>query len=277
MPTHSPDNLPADWDDSVTPTLFSMLAPTARIRAAIEQMPEEMLTLNERQIEKLIRNDHEGKFPRMLGLMKLQFWDEFKNAQREKRPMVMENVYYGICHRLWFYKHVVESPHNLAWLLCPPTDEMLIHRDLLNRAMARLSDAMDADLYDESRVTYIGQDGKKHSKKVRKLNVALLREIHAITKTLQDRIHGGIIQRQQILQKNINVNVPLGERTPGSGVGGLTLDSPDLTLDQLEAFSQKLSGVMLKLEAMPQATVIENEAANAPASEDVLSAGDTKL
>lgn len=216
-------------------SLMNLLKLCEEVTKAINNLPQELSELTERELEKKVKPNKDHR------VLKISFWEEFRRAQRDrtKPRMIMENIYHGVCARAYFYNNVIRNPPLLAWLVTPPTDEMLVQKELLRvgyKKLARvLSLPFSETLYKKDR------NGEIYEEK--RTNVGLIKEVRAIVEMLQNRVHGAVIQRAQ------NVNVNIGDKPPQK-----TLPA-EVTLEQLDMLSAKLD----KIEKARSDDVVEGE------------------
>lgn len=262
------DALPIPWVDDPAPSILSLLRKAPAFCEAVNALPDELVLAGETALEKKIRKLNGGSFDRLLGALKIQFWDEYKLAFLEKRMMTLSRVYDRLCHLTWFNKFVVANPLYLAWLITPPTDEIVLQREMIAMGMKKLRTVFDAPLYETTYKNVKNKDGVTELKATRKLNVALVREIHAILKTMQDRVHGAVLQRIKTEGRQLNVNVTAGAEVATPIPKGISLDSPDLTMEQLDAFAAKLGSVQKQLveSSAKEGLVLDAETVEEPAA-----------
>jgi hypothetical protein len=212
------------FDERSPRSLLNLLKPAKDFLAAVKALPAEKLDMSERELEAQISPTKEHR------LLKIAFWDEYRRAQRAGRTqaMVLGNVMHGICGRSYFYTKVVADPHTLAWLISPPVDEMVVQKELLRLGYQKLSEVLDLPFVDT--IAKMGKNGQVFTTK--RVNVGLIKEVRAIVEQLQNRVHGAVIQRQQIEAKTMNVNVT---------------EKGEMSMDDLNRLARKLEDVMTKL------------------------------
>jgi hypothetical protein len=217
-------------------SLLSLIKESPVLLEQVKNLPHELLDATERELERDVKPKKEHR------LLKIAFWDEYKRAQRdEKYPhMVMENVYHGICGRLYFYQHILRKPPLLAWLITPPPDELIVQKELLRVGFKRLNEVLHLPFEE---VTYKLKPGRKGQPpqmlEQKKTNVPLIKEVRAIVEMLQNRVHGAVIQRQQIEAAHLHKTVPAvlpTELTPEK------LDQLSAQLDRLEKNADVIDG-----------------------------------
>lgn len=254
--------------------ILSLLSGIPRLKGLVEELNPILLERSEHQLEQVIvemGKDDPGMI-RILSLLKITFWEEFKRAQNERRKMTLLNVARGICSKKYFYAQIA-IPEVLAWIMVPPAEEMLLQKELVALGMRRLREVMVQDIHTE-KISYTKDENGEPIKLVRReVNVPLVKEMHNIIKTMQDRIHGSVLQRQhlsgtinqQIDQRSVNVSMTpeqAREQALAAAQGeqkSLPLQSDVLSLESLEEFDRKLSEVAAKLEGMEIDAEIEED------------------
>jgi len=236
MATRAETELPMSWIDEGSDdqtTLLSVLHGNPGILRVIHEIPADLLAMGELAIEKKIRaRNEDGTFPRMLGLIKIQFWEDYHNAIRDERQMSQQHWVHGICSRIWFHKNVIHDQLHLAWLLTPPTEELVLQKELIALSLKKLRQVIDADIFTYTSI----KDGGGGWTIVKKVDVPLVKEIHSILQTMSNRVYGSVIQRQQIESRNKNITIT-------QHASPISLSSPNLTMDQLEELDRKIKSI----------------------------------
>ena len=238
-------------DGEPTPRLSYLLSNSKKLVAALDAIPEEFLSLGERRLEHRIRHTKKDRiFPRALGLLKIRFWEEYRLAISEHRLMRCEDVFYGICLVEYWQKHVVENPLHLAWMIHPPTDELVAQKEIIALGMKKLRAVFDHP------ITKKGKNGELIP------DIPLIKEMHAIVKTMQDRVNGSVIERKAI-EKRITANINTLPPPPTTFVDApqkalpskkdISLSSPDVTMQDLLDFHENLQKTEKLLSKMEKA------------------------
>ena len=144
-----------------------------------------------------------------------------------------------------------------------------MQKELFNLALAKLKEALKVSIMKKS-ILKDPDTGEKEI--VTEVNVPLLKEIHAIFKTLQERIEGAPIQRHRHEIRSQNLNVHVGNNSAagndasfspvsggmvlnvGAGGKSLNLDDPGITMEDLNAFGEKLDTLVNKLDKAEKVT-----------------------
>jgi hypothetical protein len=148
--------------------------------------------------------------------------------------MNSESIWRSLVSERWWNAHIIKNSLNLAWIVAPPADESLVKREMLHLGLKRLREAMELPLREKVKQTVL-EDGVRKTVYVWQTNVPLLKEIHNIVKTLQDRVHGAVTQQHSITQRNLNVNV-----SGGSEILPQVNNAFELNMEQLDLYAEKL-------------------------------------
>lgn len=121
--------------------------------------------------------------------LRMRFWIEYEKAHAEGRKMQLSAVYTGVCHRAYFYSRYLERPENVAWMLTPAKD----YEDSLSEAL----------LFSTNQIREILST--PHKTPEGKYDLKLMELKVKIHKMIEDRKLGGVTQRTE--QRNMNLNV----------------------------------------------------------------------
>lgn len=213
--------------------LLALLSKTGTLYEKAQRLDPDLLQMSEITLEERLKAVNTiSDLPRTFVFLKISFWDEYRSAMRMKRVMTLAKIRQNICSHEYFMQNIVENKWALAWILSPPADELLVQRELLKVGYDRMREVMHLPFY-EKKVKRIKDPmtGKLKMQTEKVLNVQLIKVVHDMVKTLEDRINGSIVQRQQVEGKNVNLNVDAG-RLP-------TADAPDL--ESLEKIEEKIN------------------------------------
>jgi len=177
-------------------SLFRLLNSCPAAQRAVEELPPELLEKTENEL--LRRPDDVQR------RVKISFWNEFRRCQRVKQShMVLSNIQFGVCSMSYWQKQVVGRPEILAWVITPPTAEILVWQELLELGHKKLRKVLKLPLVEKR--YWKDKTGELHCEK--RTNVSLVKEIRAIVEGLQNRLHGAVVQRQEIQSKNVNISL----------------------------------------------------------------------
>jgi hypothetical protein len=146
--------------------------------------------------------------------LRMKFWHEYDCAQAEQRMMKLVNVYNGICFHEHFYQYMRDI-HNLAWVMCPPANYLVVMEEALAFGIEQLRDILDEPMVDP---------------KTKKFNTTLADTKVKIVAMLDQRVKGAVVQRVEQTTKQMNLNVSV--KTSADKVAKLATEN---TAAQLEA------------------------------------------
>lgn len=225
------------WVDESSSALSSKLIGIPSLAEALKSIPYETIRLGEAALEKQIRAERDdGAFDRTLGMLKISFWKEYDRSVEMKDLMVMDNIVHGICHRE-FLRKTIANKAKCAWLMTPPIHESILQQEIITLGLKKLREVFDHTLIEVEWKNVKNKKGETLLKKTRTVNVALLKEMHSIVKTFQDRVHGSVVHRQQIATHSVKEH----RGTKGDNI--IDLDDPTLSLADLNRYEEKLSTV----------------------------------
>jgi len=172
----------------------------------IASVPPKYFTMSERELETELEPDE------ILNKLKLRFWDEWQvcilSGTTTKLPI--NAIFYGVCTEEFFYDKVIADPKGLAWVITPPTDYVVTMRDVLRQGLARLKEIVELPIMLEEPIMARGKpvrgdDGKIMFK--RTIQKGVITELRQIVTLLTDRVHGAVVQRLDVEQKNISMSL----------------------------------------------------------------------
>lgn len=125
---------------------------------------------------------------KLFEMLKVRFWELYRiEAKKTARNKISIAAWTSeFCSQTWFRKHVLKNEVALAFIVSPPPQEFTRMKTVINRAIDRLTEVFELPL------TTVDKDG------VEKVNTALIGQMHNISKTLMERVHGGVVQKAQI-------------------------------------------------------------------------------
>jgi hypothetical protein len=215
-------------------SLFRLLNGCQATLRAIEQIPHELM-------EKSEPDDTQMR-------LKIAFWNEYRRAIRikDKVPqMVLNKVLFGVCSHGYWKNQVCQRPEVLAWVITPPTEEILVWQELLELGHKKLRRALKLPLVEKR--YWKDKAGEVHVE--RRANVSLVKEVRSIVEMLQNRLHGSIIQKQEIQSKNLHLH---------SGDGGPTGKSAPEEMAEINGLIKRLEKLTAKVPGLPE-VIVEGE------------------
>jgi hypothetical protein len=173
----------------------------------LEGIPKEYFSYSETRLREMVNPDD------TLNRLKLRFWDEWQIsllAGVKCTKISIASVYYGICTEEYFYENVLNIPLSTVWIVVPPSDFIVTMRDVLNQGLDRLKEIINLPLVTEEPILYrgecvLGDDGKPIIKKV--IQRAVISEIRQLVSLLSDRVHGAVVQRLDVRQNSLNMDL----------------------------------------------------------------------
>ena len=211
---------------------------------AIESIPVDMLEKTE---DELLRKPDD-----LQRRLKISFWNEFRRAQRQKCDMTLTNIVFGVCTKSYWHRSVNTDPAVLAWIITPPTSDILVWQDLIELGYRKLRRVLKLPLVEKR--YWKDKSGEVHVEK--RTNVALVKEIRAIVENLQNRLHGAVVQRQQIEARSLSVNVNAG---PAEAPKSATDEMDDIK--RLLGRIEKVAGSLPEIDA---GVILDGEIAEDP-------------
>lgn len=233
--------------------LQGMITQIPSLAAAVQGIDPELLELSERQMETRLRQQEPGrKIDRVLQYLKIRFWEEFRRGQREKKFMELGNILEGVTTAQWWRRNILTNQVRLAWIITPPVEEMVIQKELLQIGMKRLREVMDLPLLEVRHKVLPDPNSEDPRKKKivveKKVNVALINTIHTIVMSMQDRVHGAVIQRQQIEARTLSVHA----NSDSAAVG-------EMSLEQMEAMEIKIKSLLNTIQEVTPVETLEGQ------------------
>lgn len=227
-----------DKDDETS--LLHYLTP--EMQAAIHRIPDDIFNLSEKELHKRMEPDA------LLCRLRLSFWDEYQRIMVQGGAIDMTQVCHGNCTREYFYKKILLDPLQLMWIITPPQDYYLSMREMLDQGLQQLRKIIMQPFVVDKVVKVKDADGNLHDKIVQIVDTRVMAEIRAAVTMVDQRVKGAIVQRMQVTQKNLNMNLEGAPALHAAGFGG------DMDLDQLEALDKKLQQIKQRVssaEALP--------------------------
>lgn len=177
---------PLNLDNSDPQSLYNLVPAT--FGEKLRTIPKELLEMSPEELKKVVKPGE------ILEALRMSFWLEYtKVIMQGKRVMNLRNVYGGICTEEYFLMQLPRSPALLAWVLTPPKNYLTSIQSLLHFSLSRL--------YELLNIPFTRESGAFDS--------SAARVVIKIYEMLDQRLHGGIVQRVE--SKNLNVNVVTNE------------------------------------------------------------------
>lgn len=178
--------------------------------------------------------------------IRISFWDEYLRAVEQKRPMYISSIIKGACSPEFFYSTIIRNQQLLAYITIPPADYQLALREMLELGWDRMREVLMMPMTSKVPVQIRTKDeetGKiiTTTELIETPNTKLIAEMRAIVQQLDQRIKGAVMQRMQIDQRNLNLNV---NSPPGASDSFL----PTTSMEQLEAMSKKIQAMKSEMQ-----------------------------
>lgn len=194
---------------------------SGRVRERLLLVEEKFFYWKERTLEKKAMPED------MDYQIKMSFWNEyFYCADNNKPSMRINHVIKGLCSESYFFDSFLMNKYKAAWLIFPPTNYTLQMQHILDKGLKVLAQVMRKSPIDD--VTG-------------KLDSRLLEKQIAIFKMVDARLKGAVMQRLQVTQKsvNLNMNQDVDKNMAMSAAAQITgiddeLSKIDMELKQLE-------------------------------------------
>ncbi len=153
------------------------------LREKMLKIPSTYREMDETDLKK------EFRVSERIELLRGSFWEEYYEAQRDNRVMKVSNVYKNITTKANWYK-ICAVHSKLAYVTCPIVAmESHITTILRTTGVDKIKEIMNQPLVDDNG----------------KFDVNLARLQVQLYKQLDERLHGGIVQKVE--QKSLNINV----------------------------------------------------------------------
>lgn len=179
------------WEEGNPRCLINLVS--NRMREVMLALPPHYHTIPIHEIERSIAptemDDH----------LRIAFWDEYTIACDNKKPMRVTNIYQNICSREYFYAWILDQPLRLAYMIRPPQEYMLRMRSLLDMGLKRFEEIL--------RLPIMTKKVMPNGSSVRVVDTKLIGEMVKIVALVDNRVKGSVVQKVQIDQKSINMNM----------------------------------------------------------------------
>lgn len=214
----------------------------ANLMAKLAEDPPNKLLLGEAVLRSKLRPDDQDE------RLRLQFWNEYEMATSKNRKMSIQNVIRGVCDHETFLYYYLTKPHKYTWLLLAPTNYVVTLRRILNNTLEGLLEASKMPVFDKR--------GKP--------NVTAINQLIKIFQLVDLRVKGSIVQRVQVQQQNVNLNIDATDN-PAVELSGMSLDELESASHHMEKIAA-LTGARdpkLSISLPKEGMVIDAEAEQA--------------
>lgn len=128
--------------------------------------------------------------------VRLSFWNEYDRATSLHRRMSIDNIIRGVTDRETFLYFYLKKPNKYVWLLTPPKNYVLTMQQILDQSLEALL-----------LVTEVPPIDKKG-----RLDTKAVNQLIKIFQLVDARVKGAVVQRLQIQQQSVNLNVDATEQ-----------------------------------------------------------------
>lgn len=206
---------------------LSHLYDTNNPHALVNVIPERLVPILQRVKDKLprmlLRTERELRTycepDERDDRVRLSFWDEYNAATAAGKRMSLQSIICGACSWEGWVTIYEPNPHKMMWIFTPPTSYVAAMRQILYRGTERLLEIMNMPMVDK--------DGKVDTK------VATL--VLRAWQLADMRVKGGIVQRMQVEQKNLNLNMNADQSAEHARI-----QLQALQLEELEALERRI-------------------------------------
>lgn len=206
------------------------------VQKAIEAIPEHVFHLSIKDLEEtpIVR-----KYKKEIDMMRTAFWLEFNRAQKTLSPILVAQIYQGVCGSHFFNKTIVTNSFALAYIMTPPMDYTVQQHRMLQIAQEKEMEILEMD----HTMPKYNKDGEQVGEKI---DVPLLNLKSKIAEALRNRIMGMPVARTMQINKNINTTVTEGEP-----------DLESMSLDEIMEYADKMRAQIKTAEAKSGAIDVE--------------------
>lgn len=204
------------------------LLPTS-LQRHVNELPDSYWEMCEEDLRKEMTRKH--RYQESFSVyhrIKISFWNEYDLAVTENRRMLAKNIFEG-CTTQQFYHGLISScPAFVVWMVTRSP----VHK-LKLAELGELSDERMLNILSVNPI-YTYQDVEKVDSKLATVQVKLY-------EIIQNRIHGSVVERQEVHSKNFNMNLNQSQALQAA---------EDTALDSMEKILAKLKEVEEKRAAL---------------------------
>ena len=136
-----------------------------------------------------------GRITELDKKLRIRVWSLFRKSQENGKPITVTGITKGVCNRCHF-NDIMDNPHRFSYIFTPTTDYEENNQLLLYTATEEMKEIMKLSNFDEKG----------------KVITALVNAKIKLFLEMQNRVHGGAVQRIQSHQ--VNETVPSEAATP---------------------------------------------------------------
>ncbi len=192
--------------DAADPKSLATILPDS-LAPLVEALPRELLIQDEVTLTTLVNPSDQQR------RIKIQFWDEYEEAIKQSRKIILSNVIYGVS-TLEYFLEFCSLARNVAWLVSPRPSYKLRVSELIERGLDAIEDIFRIVPNDKNRIS------------VHSLQLSAL-------KMLDLRKHGGYVQRAEVKTLNRNIEM-IQAQQQSSQVGEGSIEELEQQVKDLE-------------------------------------------
>lgn len=198
------NTLPDRFDENNPHSLVNLVPPELQVR--LKNISPHVFELSEDELLKHIGKSYTGK-SKVVSCLRMAFWYEYDMAQADLRAMRLEHILNRVATKENFRK-LCENDYFVALLVTPPISYEVLTQEALLHGITKIREILDLPL--------LKDDGSP--------NAAMIDKVLRATMFLDLRVRGGITQKHEIKQMNLNVG----------SAQKLGADMRDMSLDEIE-------------------------------------------
>lgn len=157
--------------------------------------------------------------------VRLAFWDEFNASTAAGKRMSLQSFISGACSWESWVTAYEPNDKRMCWIFTPPTSYASQMRHILHRGTERLLEIMNLPMMDE-------ESGK--------VDVKVANLILRAWQLADMRVKGGVMQKLQIEQKSMNLNL-----NADSQLEGIRTQVDAMDLEELESLERRIEKARL--------------------------------
>jgi hypothetical protein len=179
----------------------------------------------EGELKQLLKDNH--KSPKKIdNILRLKFWLEYDRVQAfNKKKMNMSFIMAGLVDTDFFHNWYFREPARVAWLFCPPVNYVACLEEAMYTNLDGLHEIASREIVDRH---------NNFDHKIASLKIQLF-------KTLDERLHGSVIQRHQIQEEKHVKVVMSDQRNVTAHIEGSNMEALQKRILDLEKQDRTLS------------------------------------
>lgn len=184
----------------------------------------------------------------LLSRYRINFWNEYNDAQDRGRQMLQANVIKGCGFKEQWRERIENNVPHLAYVILPPTDYVVAAKEAHHKALQEMREVLEIPMVEE----YVDKEGKPQ----KKVNTKLISEKIKIFALLDNRVKGAILQKLAIRsQSEVALTMPKSN-DPLTSLPLKDLESIDAHLASIN-YKLKSAGLLPQLREAQESKLIE--------------------